>query len=94
MFFHKYFNKKNEREKAKANKVEKRRKGKDGPESGDSAGEEDADEVPVAPAEVDSDGGSEEDADEAEIWKVRAVFEFFFFSGTDLESIGYESVHA
>lgn len=65
LFFHKYFNKKNERERAKAAKVDKRKKGKTGPEM--ESGDEDQEDVDASNSGSDED--SEDDDGEAEIWK-------------------------
>lgn len=76
LFFHQYFTRKDEKEKAKATKVGKR-KGDGGSSSEDDDDEEaekaSSDEV----ADVDDEDGS--DADEAEIWKVPCSL-FFFWS--------------
>jgi ribosome biogenesis protein MAK21 len=75
VFFHKYFSTKEERDKAKAAKVNKRKEGAEASESSsdsDGGAEEDANpdvETPVV--EEDSDAIEEiDEANEDEIWKV------------------------
>lgn len=95
LFFHKYFNKRNERERAKSAKVDKRRKGKEESGSDESGDEEGGDEAPVAAVEAASEAGSDEDAEEAEIWKVCIGFPTIWLSMAEhLSFSGYESFHA
>lgn len=69
IFFHKFFTKKNEIEKARAAKVGKR-KGRGDDSDSDGSGEEDEEDeaLPSEAGVVEDEEGSE--AEEAEIWKV------------------------
>ena len=67
VFFHRYFNQKNELEKARAAKAKKRKKGKGGREGSDVGSDEEGEEGEVA---QDNDGRSSSDDEEGEIWTV------------------------
>lgn len=68
VFFHKYFNQKNELEKARAAKAKKKKKGKDNEEDPEVESDEDRDEDKEG--EVDDSEKSTDDEEEAEIWTV------------------------
>jgi len=71
VFFHRYFNQKNELEKARATKAKKKNKGKGNEEDSEVGSDEDGNEG--SEGEVDgggSDGGEGSSNDEAEIWTV------------------------
>jgi len=72
VFFHRYFNQKDELEKARAAKAKKKKKGKEGEEESEVESDEDGDEENEG--EVDGGGDDSEesnsDEEEAEIWTV------------------------
>ena len=67
VFFHKYFNQKNELGTARTAKA--KRKKKDGEEDSDADSEEDGDEEKESQVDVEGEGSSD-DEEEAEIWTV------------------------
>lgn len=69
LFFHKFFSRKNEMEKAKVAKVEKR-KGRDEDSSTEASGNEDEDEDVEEPEGGSDEKGEGSDEEEAEIWQV------------------------
>jgi len=67
VFFHRYFNQKNELEKARAAKAKKKKRGKESEEDSEVESDEDGDEDNEG--EV-GEGGDDSDEEEAEIWTV------------------------
>lgn len=69
VFFHRYFNQKNELEKARAARAKKRKKGKGGEEGSEVESDGGRDEQGAEVAEDDSENSSGDD-EEAEVWRV------------------------
>ena len=81
MFFHKFFSQKNEKEKAKAAKVDKRKDHDDSTSDSDSTPndhdvEDSLREVSDAESNFFEEAEEDSDADEAEIWKVKHFLHF------------------
>lgn len=96
-FFHQYFTRKDEREKAKAAKGRKRKGDEDEDDQEEDDGEADgagkvtSDDAEDEVAEVDDEDDS--DADEAEIWKVNLCYQCSSFL-IPFNEIGNEGYYA
>ena len=70
VFFHKYFNQKNELEKARTVKAKRKTKGKDGGEEAEAESDEDEGGDEDQEGDVDDTEGQTDDEEETEVWTV------------------------